>query len=1073
MRGIIIFVLVLIVFTGLCYAQAQFAVALGTVNLDYGFSVIQTADGGYAMAGYTYIPPTGGYDMLIAKFDTMGNCEWARTIGRPAYYNYGYSLIQTADNGYIISGATDGYGAGYFDMLLVKFNSTGTFQWAKVLGGTGAEYGYSIINTSDGGYAVAGVTGSYGAGATDIFLVKFSSADVFQWATATGGTDEDLLSQGAPSVIQTADGGYAVNGYTQSFGMGWWDFIFVKFTAAGAVSWARTVGESPIGSPDWGYSVAQTTDGGYVLTGHTSNFGAGMGDLLLVKFNSAGTFQWANTVGEATSDAGLSVVSTPDGGCVATGFIGFSGPTSNDVWLLKFAAGGALTWTRVMPWTFADYGREVILTSDGGYAIGGMTSSFGAGDQDFLLVKYDNMGYTCTGKDTFPIVMNCSPTVTYPSLDMVNPSPTITDVSPVVTDITPTLTFICPVECSLEAIASNDGPYCEGDTIRLFGGPDAMSLYQWSGPDTFSSFSQNPTIPNATSSNAGTYTLIVMDSLGCYDTVTTDVTVNFLPFVYCMASGECVGDTIRLHGGGPGLIYDWTGPDGFSSSEMEPIIPNATLDNTGWYYLVGTDTTTGCSNLCSVYVEIVNCSCPQPLAWIECPLPCWSFSSCSLQSVVFGFIDTAGVGMDSLNFYFTTIVEHIDETVDTTHLFEPTPFIEYFTSADTLFANVWGNWNDGDSVVVSFDSMVCEPIETWGCKAIGEIESEVAYSVTPAQDGGFVVAGYTESFGVSMSDLFVIKFDSYASLEWAKTIGGTSFDCGWTHPTPVISTTDGGYAVAGNTQSFGAGATDVFFVKLGPAGSFEWARAIGGALDDVAYSIIQTADNGYIISGVTSSYGSGNTDLFLIKLSSAGVLEWAKSIGGPQYDEGWSVIRTLDGGYAVAGFTSSFGAGYFDIWLLKFDPTYSLEWSKTLGGSLNDDQGIALVQSDDAGYIIAGMTAVYGAGSWDCILAKFDSTGIFEWAKTIGGVGLDVAWSLTKTTTGEYAIAGGTQSFGAGSRDFLIVKMNDAAELLWALTIGDTAYDEARAIASSLTGNLIVAGGTASFGAGPQDFLIA
>lgn len=704
---------------GICPAQSQFAVAFGTPNLEYAFPVIQTLDGGYAMTGYTYLPSTGGYDLILVKFDASGNLSWAKAVTTsPGQYNYGYSLIQMADGSYIVSGATCAY-ASDFDIFLLKFNSTGNLIWAKAIGDTGmaADYGYWIIKTNDGGYAIAGDCEGFGAFGSAVFLMKFSSADVLQWTTLVDGTNSDVLTMGAPSLIQTADGGYAVNGYTMSFGAGWWDFFFIKFTSAGAVSWVRTIGEPPVGAPDWGYSLDQTIDGGYVLTGHTANFGAGMSDLLLVKFNSAGTFQWATTVGGTQADGGNAVIKTPDGGCIATGFTMSYGAGGQDLWIVKFTAAGGVPWARRVGGPSPEYGHSIIQTNDGGYAVGGITYSFGDGSYDFFLVKFDNNGYSCTGTDIQPTVMSVSPTVMNVSPNVINASPRILNVSPTVYDITPTLTFVCPVTCTLTATASSNSPICEGDTLKLFGGPSGMANYQWSGPGGFSSTLQNPIRPNATMAMGGTYTLIVTDFAGCADTVSIVVTVNYRPYVYCMASGECVGDTIRLLGGGPVSSYTWTGPNGFYSTLMNPIIPNATLANTGWYYFTGTGYN-GCSNTCSVYVEIINCGCPQPVAWIRCPYPCWNFSSCSTQSVIFGLYDTSGAGIDTMALYFTYIIHHPSMVAETTHLYEPTPFINYSSVADTIFAQVWGNWTDGDSVWVIFDSLSCfAPIK----KMVGSI----------------------------------------------------------------------------------------------------------------------------------------------------------------------------------------------------------------------------------------------------------------------------------------------------------------------------------------------------------------
>ena len=163
----------------------------------------------------------------------------------------------------------------------MKFNSSGSVEWAKAIGGTSDDVGISVIQTNDGGYAVAGNTASYGAGSADLFLVKFSAIGSIEWSRAVGGTDFDY----SYSVVQTTDGGYAVAGWTESFGAGLDDLFLVKFSSAGAVEWSRAVS---VTSSDYGYSLAQTSDGGFAVAGNTYNFGAGSDDLFLVKFGILG-----------------------------------------------------------------------------------------------------------------------------------------------------------------------------------------------------------------------------------------------------------------------------------------------------------------------------------------------------------------------------------------------------------------------------------------------------------------------------------------------------------------------------------------------------------------------------------------------------------------------------------------------------------------------------------------------------------------------------------------------------------------------------------------------------------------
>ena len=152
-------------------------------------------------------------------------------------------------------------------------------------------------------------------------------------------------------------------------------------------------------------------------------------------------------------------------------------------------------------------------------------------------------------------------------------------------------------------------------------------------------------------------------------------------------------------------------------------------------------------------------------------------------------------------------------------------------------------------------------------------------------------------------------------IGWTKTYGGSYNDCGWS----VQQTEDGGYIIAGGTQSFGAGGDDIYLIKTNVYGDVEWTKTYGGSNGDCSFSVQQTSDGGYIIAGGTTSFGAGYVDVYLIKTDAYGDIEWTKTYGGSDEDNGWSVQQTEDGGYIIAGGTQSFGAGYCDVYLIKTD----------------------------------------------------------------------------------------------------------------------------------------------------------
>jgi uncharacterized delta-60 repeat protein len=342
-----------------------------------------------------------------------------------------------------------------------------------------------------------------------------------------------------------------------------------------------------------------------------------------------------------------------------------------------------------------------------------------------------------------------------------------------------------------------------------------------------------------------------------------------------------------------------------------------------------------------------------------------------------------------------------------------------------------------------------------------------ASSVQQTSGGGYIVAGYTNSFGAGNYDFFLIKTDANGNLQWAKTYGGTSDD--WAYS--VQQTSDGGYIVEGYTGSFGAGRSDILLIKTDANGNIQWAKTYGGTNDDRASSVQQTSGGGYIVAGYTNSFGAGNYDFFLIKTDANGNLQWAKTYGGTSDDRASSVQQTSGGGYIVAGYTNSFGAGNYDFFLIKTDANGNIIWAKTYGGT-SDDYAYSVQQTSDGGYILAGYTRSFSVGSYDIFLIKTDVNGNVIWAKTYGETGGDYAFSVRQTSDGGYIVAGYTYSFGAGYYDIFLVKIDANGNIIWAKTYGGTNQDFARSVQQTSDGGYIVAGYTRSFGAGYYDIFL-
>ncbi len=247
---------------------------------------------------------------------------------------------------------------------------------------------------------------------------------------------------------------------------------------------------------------------------------------------------------------------------------------------------------------------------------------------------------------------------------------------------------------------------------------------------------------------------------------------------------------------------------------------------------------------------------------------------------------------------------------------------------------------------------------------------DAAWTVQQTTDGGYIITGFTMSFGAGSSDVYLVKTDGEGNEEWYQTFGDEAYDAAYAGQ----QTADGGYIIAGVTTSFGAGNSDVYLVKTDGEGNEEWYRTFGGEANDIAYAVQQTADGGYIIAGDTESFGAGDWDVYLVKTDGEGNEEWYRTFGGEETDEARSVQQTADGGYIIAGLTTSYGAGNYDVYLVKTDEEGNEEWFRTFGGEEND-QAYAVQQTADGGYVIAGLTMAYGSKGWDAYLVKTDEKG--------------------------------------------------------------------------------------------------
>ena len=395
-------------------AQIPFQKVYGHVDGgSQGNAIILTNSGGYAIAGWYDVDGLFSAEFYLILIDAAGDTLWTKTYGESVSDfnetlngsgNEGFNLVQTADNGFMLIGERHKFTEGPSDVYAVKIDETGTLQWSRTYGGADNDYGIAVHQTADDDYVIGGFSESYGAGIRDMYLLKLDNSGDTLWTRTYGGTSIDA----ANDMQQTSDGGFILTGYTFSYGAGSSDIYVIKTAANGDVLWQHTYGGD---LNDIGHAVIETQDGGFILCGETESFGAGNQDVYLTKVNSMGDIEWSKTYGGENFEAGKSIAQAEDGGYIIAGYTRGFGAEGEDFFLIKTDQEGEITWSKRFGGSFDETAQSVKQTQDGGYILSGQTRSFGVGNSNVYLIKTDGGGNGgCLQSTTTPQV-NDVPTI--------------------------------------------------------------------------------------------------------------------------------------------------------------------------------------------------------------------------------------------------------------------------------------------------------------------------------------------------------------------------------------------------------------------------------------------------------------------------------------------------------------------------------------------------------------------------------------------------------------------------------------------------------------------------------------
>jgi hypothetical protein len=360
---------------------------LGGSSAEVPGGIAFDSTGNYYLAGSTQSAGSGDYDLLLAKYDSSGAVQWQQVLGGSAGDRGNAVGVDSNNNVYLVGyvGSASG-GAGANDMFIAKYDSSGTIQWQRTLGGSASEFsGNSVAIDSADDIYIYGYSGSQGAGENSILLAKYNSVGTLQLQTMLDGSARD-----SGDAISVGSSGYLYAlGHTESSGAGGWDFLIVKYDSSGAIQWQRTLGGS---SDDTGVFLSLDSEENVYVTGYSRSAGTGLYSALVAKYNSSGVIQWQRTIGGASSVFGFGIATDSLGNVYSLAQGSGAGAGGNDIIVFKFDSSGATQWQRTLGGISQEFACSVALDASDNLYVYGRTASPADVSYDLLLAKLPNDG---------------------------------------------------------------------------------------------------------------------------------------------------------------------------------------------------------------------------------------------------------------------------------------------------------------------------------------------------------------------------------------------------------------------------------------------------------------------------------------------------------------------------------------------------------------------------------------------------------------------------------------------------------------------------------------------------------
>lgn len=780
--------------------------------------------------------------------------------------------------------------------------------------------------------------------------------------------------------------------------------------------WIATLGGT---GSDVGYCGTIDSAGNSYVAGPITSQGAGSNDIFVAKYNSSGAIQWQRILGGTASDEVYGICTDSSNNVYVTGYTASQSVGGNDAFIAKYDTDGALQWQRSIGGSVSDIGWAVTCSSTGDVYLVGQTASQGVGSNDALIVKYNSSG---------------------------------------------TLQWQRSLGGSGDDVARGAGTDSSGNLYIV-----GFTASQGAGNyDAFiAKYNSSGTIQWQRSLGGG----VADAGLG----VAVSSSGNVYVSGYTNSQGAGNSDALIAKYDTNGTIQ-WQRSLGGSGNE-EAL--GVCVDSSENVYITGYTTSQGMGSN-DAFIAKYNSS--GTIEWQRTfggngTEITYSVSADSSGCVfVFGFTMSAGSGSHDLLVaklpadgsltgsygYFTYRVSTLTDAARTL-----TSATRTLTDSARTLTGATRTLTSATATLTSTTQNLV-PAPSFWISTLGGSSADGAWETAVGPSGNVYVAGYSNSTGNAAGDALLVKYNPAGAVQWQKTLAGSSLD--WFMSIALDSSEN--IYTAGITSSQGAGSYDGLLCKYNSDGDLQWQRSLGGSGDDRFRRVTADSSGNVYVTGWTASQGAGGDDLLIVKYNSSGTLQWQRSLGGASNDYGYGIGTDASGNVYVVGQTASQGAGVNDSLIVKYNSSGVLQWQRSLGGAGNEEPLCAV---DSSGNVyLCGITSSQGAGGEDILIAKYNSSGVIQWQRSLGGTGTDQGRSIAVDAMSNIYIAGTSNSAGgAGGYDIVIAKYSTSGAIQWQRSLGGTGNDYAQSVAiDSSTGALYVAGWTASAGAGSDDLLL-